>query len=72
MEEAAVMMTGLELPLIINALDILKIQNTTNKSKRTFKIVDDYKSENVSDKVVRIILSHIDFVNRNVWKKFSE
>jgi UDP-N-acetyl-L-fucosamine synthase len=72
MEETAVMMTGLELPLIINALDILKIQNTSNKSKRTFKIVDDYKSENVSDKVVRIILSHIDFVNRNVWKKFSE
>ena len=72
MEEAAVMMTGLELPFIINALDILKIQNTTNKSKRTFKMVDDYKSENVSDKVARIILSHIDFVNRNVWKKFSE
>ena len=72
MEETAVMMTGLELPLVDNALNILKIQSNSKKSKRKFKIVDDYKSENVSDKVARIILSHTDFINRNIWKKFNE
>lgn len=71
MEEGAVMMTGLELPTIANALEILNNQHTMGK-ERLFKTVSDYKANNVSDKVVRIIISHIDFVNRTVWKKYSD
>lgn len=64
MEEAAVMMVGLEKNRILQALNIL--ENTNNDKS---KIVTDYNVSNVSDKVLKIIVSYIDYVNRVVWQK---
>lgn len=66
MEEAAVMMTGLDPDCVIRALSILATQE--RGEKRTLNLVSDYSSENVSDKVLRIILSYTDYVNRKIWK----
>ena len=66
-EEAAVMMTGLEENRIFQALQILESQERGNE--RTLRLVEDYSMPNVSDKVLRIILSYTDYVNRVVWKK---
>ena len=67
MEEAAVMMTGLEVGRVFQGLEILAGQK--RGAERTLRPVADYSMPNVSDKVVRIILSYTDYVNRNVWKK---
>jgi len=67
MEEGAVMMVGFNLPRIINALSILKDQK--RGEERTLKIVKDYDVPNVSDKVLRIIISYIDYINRIIWQK---
>jgi len=67
MEEASVMMTGLELDRILQGLEILKRQ--PRGEKRLLRQVADYSMPNVSEKVLRIILSYTDYVNRNVWKK---
>ena len=67
MEEAAVMMTGLELDRVHQGVAILADQ--TRGQERTLRQVADYSMPNVSDKVVRIILSYTDYVNRVVWKK---
>jgi UDP-N-acetylglucosamine 2-epimerase (non-hydrolysing) len=67
MEEASVMMVGLKYDRISQGLSILKDQK--RREVRTLRFVDDYSMPNVSDKVVRIILSYIDYVNTNVWKK---
>jgi UDP-N-acetylglucosamine 2-epimerase (non-hydrolysing) len=67
MEEGAVMMVGFNLPRIINALSILKDQK--RGEERTLKIVKDYDVLNVSDKVVRIIISYVDYINRVNWFK---
>jgi UDP-N-acetylglucosamine 2-epimerase len=64
MEEASVMMVGLEKTRILQGLEVLdKQQNTTLRS------VADYSMPNVSDKVLRIILSYTDYINKTVWKK---
>jgi len=68
MEEAAVMMTGLELERVHQGLAILADQK--RGAERTLRPVADYSMPNVSDKVVRIILSYTDYVNRNVWKRY--
>jgi len=68
MEEAAVMMVGLTAKRILQGLDILESQ--TRGEERTLRLVDDYSIPNVSEKVVRIILSYTDYVNRVVWKKY--
>lgn len=68
MEEASVMMTGLELDRVHQGLAILGDQK--RGEDRLLRQVADYSMPNVSDKVVRIILSYTDYVNRNVWKKF--
>ncbi len=68
MEEATVMMVGLETGLIMQALDILESQ--PRGQERLMRQVEDYSVPNVSDKVVRIIHSYIDYVNRVVWKKY--
>ena len=68
MEEAAVMMVGLELDRIRQALVILAKQ--PRGIERGLKVVADYDVLNVSEKVVRIIHSYTDYVNRVVWKKY--
>ncbi len=68
MEEAAVMMVGMELDRIRQGLAILATQPRGNE--RGFRLVADYNVPNVADKVVRIIHSYTDYVNRVVWKKY--
>ena len=62
MEEASVMMVGLKKERIIQGLEVLKTQE-----KDTLRLVADYSMPNVSEKVLRIILSYTDYVNRVVW-----
>lgn len=64
MEEGAVMMVGLEKERILQGLTILDSQ-----TEETLRLVSDYSMPNVADKVLRIILSYTDYVNRKVWKK---
>lgn len=67
MEEAAVIMTGLDLDRVLEGLDILASQG--RGSERTLRLVSDYAMPNVSEKVVRIIQSYRDFVMRTVWRQ---
>jgi UDP-N-acetylglucosamine 2-epimerase (non-hydrolysing) len=67
MEEASVMMVGMNTERILQGLAIL--ENQKRGSQRTLRQVNDYSMPNVSDKVVRIILSFTDYVNRVVWSK---
>jgi len=69
MEEASVMMVGLEQARIRQALAILAKQ--PRGIERGLRMVADYEVPNVSKKVVRIIHSYTDYVNRVVWRKFS-
>jgi len=66
MEEAAVMMVGLEVDRVVQGLQILNSQY--RGEKRTLRLVTDYSMPNVADKVVRIIHSYRDYVMRTVWK----
>ncbi|NAR57749.1 UDP-N-acetylglucosamine 2-epimerase (non-hydrolyzing) [Acinetobacter haemolyticus] len=68
MEEAAVMMVGLTAERILQGLEILESQ--ARGEERQLRLVEDYSMPNVSDKVVRIIMSYTDYVNRVVWKKY--
>lgn len=68
MEEAAVMMAGLEEQRVLQGLTILQSQQ--RGAERLLRQVADYSMPNVSDKVVRIIHSYTDYVNRVVWKKY--
>ncbi len=68
MEEAAVMMVGLEVDRVMQALAILESQ--PRGDIRLLRQVGDYSMPNVSDKVVRILHSYTDYVNRVVWKKY--
>lgn len=67
MEEASVIMCGLEPNRLLEAAELA--QRQPRGEARAYRLVDDYAVPNVSDKVVRIILSYIDYINRNVWKK---
>ena len=67
-EESSVMMVGLKYDRILNALEILRDQK--RGSQRDLNIVKDYNLDNVSKKIVRIIESYTDYVNRVVWKKY--
>lgn len=64
MEEASVMMVGLEKERILQGLEVLETQEI-----ETLRYVADYNMPNVSDKVLRILLSYTDYVNRVVWGK---
>lgn len=64
MEEASVMMTGLKVERIMQGLEILETQNID-----TLRKVYDYSMPNVSDKVLRIILSYTDYINKEIWRK---
>ena len=67
MEEASVMMVGLNPERIIQGLIVLTKQG--RGVNRNFREVYDYSMPNVSDKIVRIILSYTDYINRVVWNK---
>jgi UDP-N-acetylglucosamine 2-epimerase (non-hydrolysing) len=66
-EEAAVMFVGLDVDRTLQSLGVLETQ--TRGATRVLALVKDYESTNVADKVLRIILSYTDFVNRKVWRK---
>jgi UDP-N-acetylglucosamine 2-epimerase (non-hydrolysing) len=66
-EEASVMMTGFRLSRVRQALEVLKSQR--RGEDRLLRMVADYNVPNVSEKVVRIIISYTDYVNRVVWRK---
>lgn len=68
MEEASVMMVGLKVERVMQALAVLEHQERDNHA-RLLRQVDDYSMPNVSEKVLRIILSYTDYVNRVVWKR---
>ena len=68
MEEAVVMMTGLDVDRVMQSLKILESQS--RGESRDLCLVEDYSRSNVSDKIVRIIHSYTDYVNRVVWKKY--
>ena len=68
MEEAAVMMVGLEVDRVRQGLAIL--QSQLRGHERSLQLVADYSMPNVSDKVVRIVHSYTDYVKRVVWKQY--
>jgi UDP-N-acetylglucosamine 2-epimerase len=68
MEEASVMMVGLELDRVRQGLDILNSQ--LRGSERSLRLVADYSMPNVSDKVLRIIHSYTNYVKQVVWKQY--
>jgi len=70
MEEASVMMVGMNSERIIQGLTELSRQKIIDN--RNFREVSDYSMPNVSLKVVRIIISYVDYVNQNVYKKFNQ
>ena len=67
MDEATVVMSGLSKARVLDSVEIATIHN--NKAGRIIKPVKDYEADNVSKKVLRIIISYIDYVNRTVWHK---
>jgi len=67
MDEGTLIMCGLEAKTVINSMDVVMSQFKEHHGR--FKTVEDYDVDNVSHKVLRIILSYTDYVNRNVWKK---
>ncbi len=67
MDEATLIMTGLNKNRILESIDIVTTHYKENKN--SIKIIPDYETENVSKKVLRIILSYTDYINRTVWHK---
>ena len=67
MEEASVMMVGLDPTRIMQALEQVQMQKI--ETERNFYAVADYSKSNVSEKMVRIILSYTDYVRSNIWRE---
>ena len=67
MDETTVLMSGLKKERVLESVHIATSHN--NSEARSIKPVKDYQADNVSKKILRIIVSHIDYVNRTVWKK---
>jgi len=67
-EEATVMLVGINIDCILQGLRVL--ENQGRDAERTLNIVSDYSTNNVSEKIVRIILSYTDYINRIVWKRY--
>ena len=68
MDEGTLIMSGLNKKRIIESIDIV---TKLYKDGKVPNIIDDYNVDNVSQKVVKIIFSYIDYVNRNIWRKDS-
>jgi UDP-N-acetylglucosamine 2-epimerase (non-hydrolysing) len=64
MEEAAVMMVGLKKERILQALRL-----SENQESKSINYVKDYMVSNVSDKIIRLIISYVDYVNYTIWRK---
>jgi UDP-N-acetylglucosamine 2-epimerase (non-hydrolysing) len=69
MDEGVLIMTGLKKENVLTSIEIVTSQFSSEK--RQFKIVNDYNVDNFSKKVVRIVISYADYINRTVWKKFN-
>ena len=67
MDEGALIMCGLKADRVIKSIDVVTSQSS--KNIRQFKLIHDYDTNNVSKKVLRIILSYTDYINRTVWYK---
>lgn len=67
MDEGTLIMCGLQKSKVLNAIEIVVSQNSDNTSE--FNLISDYNVNNVSKKVVRIIISYTDYINRVVWHK---
>ncbi len=67
MDEATLVMCDLQPHALLPAVDLVAAQH--DRAKRRFRIVGDYEPENVSAKVVRLIFSYTDYVNRTVWRR---
>jgi UDP-N-acetylglucosamine 2-epimerase (non-hydrolysing) len=67
MEEASVMLTGFNIDRINQALKVIATQG--RGEKRTLSLVNDYAAPNVSEKVIRIIISYTDYIRRVVWQE---
>ena len=67
MEETSVMMTGVNIDRVFQALEVLSSQK--RDQNRSLKLVEDYNVDNVSEKVIRIIISYTDFIKKNTWKQ---
>lgn len=66
MDEGALIMCGFGSQRVLQAVDVVTSQHSP---QRAFRLVEDYDVDNVSKKVVRIILSYVDYVNRTVWRQ---
>ena len=66
MDEGALIMSGLDKDRIIESIDVVTKQHDKDRAMR---LVGDYDVDNVSKKVIRIILSYTDYINRTVWHK---
>jgi UDP-N-acetylglucosamine 2-epimerase (non-hydrolysing) len=67
MDSGTLIMSGLKIQNVIDSINIVTSQYSG--LSRLFEIIPDYNEDNVSNKVVRIIQSYTDYINRNVWKK---
>ncbi|HLP36101.1 non-hydrolyzing UDP-N-acetylglucosamine 2-epimerase [Lacibacter sp.] len=70
MEEAVVIMTGLDVDTVIDAIPVAA-NIKRGEAERSIKLVEDYYAPNVSDKVLKIIMSYTGFVKRKVWKIYE-
>lgn len=68
MDEGTLIMCGLKKDVVAKSIDIITSQFI--RGSRTFKLIRDYDTDNVSKKVLRIIMSYTDYVNRTVWYKY--
>ncbi len=67
MDEGTLIMSGLKKERVLESINVVREQH--NRNKRNINIVQDYNTDNVSKKVLRIILSYTDYINRTVWRK---
>jgi UDP-N-acetylglucosamine 2-epimerase (non-hydrolysing) len=67
MDETTVIMSGLNKNRVLEAVEVATTHN--NEEGRSIKPVKDYEADNVSKKILRIILSYTDYINRTVWHK---